>query len=193
VLPTDIDLLSYVLGSDVTIGGSRTEFDIEARRPVTLFLGRSDIVPFINGVKWPFFGQRGVSIPAGRSRLTFKKAGVLDQGATSFRITFNGNFTDLESSGNAFLLKYDSPTPIALTFSRPPEKIFVDRMNRTPSLDKAGLILPRGRHDLEIVTETPAVRAVNVLGYLSSSLFYLLGLGAVFVLAGMYVSAKVRK
>jgi hypothetical protein len=37
------------------------------------------------------------------------------------------------------------------------------------------------------------VRAVNVIGYVSSSLFYLLGLGAVFLLAGMYVSAKVRK
>ncbi len=144
VLPTDIDLLSYVLGSDVTIGGSRTEYDIEARRPVTLFLGRSDVVPFINGVKWPFFGQRGVSIPAGRSRLTFKKAGVLDQGATSFRITFNGNFTDLESSGNAFLLRYDSPTPIALTFSRPPEKIFVDRENRTPALDRGRTYPPQG-------------------------------------------------
>ena len=193
VSPVDLDLLSYVLGSDVTIEGSRTLFNISARRPVTIFISRADVIPFVNGIKWPFFGQRGISIPAGRSRLSLKNAGMLNQAGASFRITFNGNITDLRSAGNAFLLKYDSPTPVALTFNRSLERISVDNADMTPSLDKAGIILPRGSHALEIITETPTAHAVNVLGYLSSHFFYLVGLGAVLLLAGIYVSSKVGK
>ena len=193
VSPADLDLLPYVLGSDVKIEGSRKAFDISTRRPVTLFVSRIDVVPFIDGIKWPFFGQRGISLPAGRSRLTFKKTGLLDQAGVAFRITFNGNISNLKAEGNAFLLKYDSPTPAALTFSRSLERISVDQADVTPPPDKAGVILPRGRHDLEIVTETPAARAVNVLGYLSSHFFYLAGLGAVLLLAGFYFFVKAGK
>ena len=51
-------------------------------------------------------------------------------------------------------------------------------------------MLPRGEHVLEIVTERMTTRAVRVAGYMTSSVFYILGLGSTLLLLGVYVCSR---
>ena len=54
-----------------------------------------------------------------------------------------------------------------------------------------GIILPRGEHVLEIVTETSSDRAVRVAGYMTSSVFSILGLASAVLLLGVYLHSKI--
>ena len=134
--------------------------------------------------------EKTVSVPSGRSRLTFRKTGFLDREALSFKMAFDGDIRDLRQKGNAFLLSYRSPIPVSLSFSRPLARIRLDARDISPSPEAGGLVLPRGSHRLEILTESSPSRVVGVLGYLSSSAFYIIGMLSVALLLGIYFYSK---
>jgi len=60
-------------------------------------------------------------------------------------------------------------------------------------MDKNGVILPRGNHKLEIVPSSSISYTVDVIGYLSSSIFYLLGFLSVTLLFSLYLYSKIKK
>jgi uncharacterized protein YdaL len=188
--PFDFDLLAYVLGADVAITTSGRGYEITAKRPFTLNLTRTDIIPFIDRKAWPFVGTKGISAPSGIYRLDFEKAGVLDFPSLAYQMVFDGDFTSLEGAGNAYKLSYRSPLPVSLTFNLTPDQMRLDGIPITPTPEQTGVMLPRGEHVLEIVTERMATRAVRVAGYMTSSIFYILGLVSMLLLLGVYVYSR---
>ena len=188
--PFDFDLLAYVLGSDVTITASGRGYEITAKRPFSLNLTRTDIIPFIGRKAWPFVGAKGISAPSGTYRLDFEKAGVLDFPSLAYQMAFDGDFTSLEGTANAYKLKYRSPLAVSLTFNLIPDEMRLDGFTITPAPERSGVMLPRGEHVLEIVTERMTTRAVRVAGYMTSSVFYILGLGSTLLLLGVYVCSR---
>jgi hypothetical protein len=69
----------------------------------------------------------------------------------------------------------------------------LDGEARSLRLDQSSLILPRGRHRLEIFTESPSVHRLKSFGYFSSLLFFLLGSLSVGSLALIYFYVRVRR
>jgi hypothetical protein len=72
-------------------------------------------------------------------------------------------------------------------------KIRLDARDISPSAEGGGVVLPRGSHRLEILTESSPSRVVGVLGYFSSSAFFVVGLLSVSLLLGIYFYSKRMK
>jgi len=189
----DLDILPFVMGSDVEIREAGNGYEIRAKEPFFLIMREAGIVPIVNGREWPFYDEKTVSVPSGRSILSFRKRGFLDLEVLSFKMSFDGDIRDLRRTGNAFTLNYRSPIPVSLSFSRPLARIRLDARVITPSAEGSGVVLPRGSHRLEILTESSPSRVVGVVGYFSSSAFYFAGLLSVSLLLGMYLYSKRMK
>jgi len=193
VPPYDADTLPFIMGSETQITAKKEEYVIDSRKPFTLMAADEDSIPLLDGKPWPFYGSRGISLPSGRHSLSFKKRELLDFSALAENIIFDSDIYDLTISGNIFGLRYNSPTPVSLTFSRPPERVSVDSEELPLSSQKTSLILPKGKHSLEIYTESQPAHTIDIVGYLSSNIFVILGLLSVSLLLGIYIYTRVNR
>ncbi len=192
VQPFDLDILPFVTGSDVEIRENGGSYRIRFREPFVLTLDARNCIPHLNGKEWPFYGTQGVSIPSGESVLTFKKNGVLDIEALAYRMMIEGDVRKLTREEDVFRLNYNSPVPVSLGFSRPLAELKLDSNLLFLPPDRSEVVLPRGNHSLEIRTESGPTRIVDVVGYFSSSAFYLVGLLSMSLLLGMYLYVRIK-
>lgn len=193
VNPFDMDLLPFVMGSDVSLRQEGKGFRVDSRQPFTLVLNQAGPLPLLDGQAWPFFEKNLVFLPSGRRHLTFARAGLIDDLELSPRLAFSGDIRDLSVSGNVYRLRYDSSTPVTLAFSRPLERIRLDGQVLAAPRDKSNLLLARGRHQLEIYTQSPSRHAIEVVGFLSSNVFLILGLSSLLLLLFLYLYSRSRR
>jgi uncharacterized protein YdaL len=194
VNPVDMDILPFVLGADVEIReNTEGEFSIDSKRPFTLSINNPSYIPYMNGERWPFYGPKGISIPSGKQQLALKKIRTMDLHNLDASITFEGDMYDLNMLGSIYGFRYDSPTPAALSFSRPLERIVLDSRLIDVPYDKNSIIFPKGEHTLEIFVESKPARAINILGYFSSTIFYLLGMLSVGLLLVIYLYSRIKR
>ena len=192
--PIDMDILPFVLGADVEIRETGEDnFFIDSRKPFTLAMNHSRYIPYINGEPWPFYGPKGISIPSGKQELTLQKIHTMDLHNLDANITFDGDMYDLNLMGEMYSFRYDSPTPTALLFNRPLERVMLDSKSLDVPYDKNSILLPKGEHTLEIFVESPPAHAINVIGYFSSTLFSILGALSVALLMVIYFYSRIKR
>ncbi len=192
VPPFDMDILPYVMGADVDIRRRGDAYIVDAGEPVTLTVNRPELRPELNGAPWPFYGPRGISLPSGRSTLRFAPAGWLETRGLAPRMSFGGDVERLERRAGDYVLTYRAPFPVPIEFNRPPSGLRLDGAAAPVPKDGGDLVLPKGRHVLEIRPESTPSRAVGVVGYLSSSVFFWAGLLSIPLLLAIYIHAKVK-
>lgn len=192
VHPFDMEILPYVMGSDVQIKEQGSAYIFKANSPFILAVTEPDIVPLVNGEKWPFYGTAGICLPSGNNSLRFEKAPRISAQNLSAKILMEGDIKSLQSTGYEYKVRYNSPIPVSLTFSRPLERIELDAIEVENPDQNLGMILPRGEHDLRLVTSSASFQAIDEAGYYSASIFYLLGLFSVLLLIAFYIFARMR-
>lgn len=192
ILPSDMDILSFVFGGDVEILRDKGNFKLRAEKPFLLSLNLIEYVPYLNGEKWPFYGTKGIYIPSGFHILSFKKESFIDL-SLSHRIEFDGEIKSFKRDGNSFVLSYGSSLPVSLTFNRPLEKVKLDEKELSIPLDKNGVVLPSGDHSLEITPTSYLFYTIDIVGYISSYIFYLIGFVSVSLLFSIYIYSKIKK
>lgn len=188
--PYDVDILPFVAKAETEIEQERGRWTITAGRPLTLLLDHPSRVPTVDGQPWPFFGEDGIFIPDGRHTLEFKKVKPLSLQALAHRLTLEAEISDYSRQGQVIRLRYRSPVPVPLTFSRPLDAVRLDAADLPLPPDANRILLPRGEHTLKIDLESGPAYAVDVVGYLSSSVFYVIGLLSVGLLFGLYLTAR---
>ena len=193
VNPFDMDLLPFVMGSDVSLRPQGDGFLVDSRQPFTLVLNDPGLVPMLDGQAWPFYEKNHVFLPSGRRVLTFDKAGLLDEQGLNPRLTFEGDIKDLSIAGNVYSLRYDSPTPLNLTFNRLPERVRLDGRTLDVPENSNNLLLVRGRHRLEIYTQSQPGHAIEVVGFFSANIFFILGLSSLLLLLCLYLYSRIRR
>jgi len=191
--PFDIDILPFVKSSDVNLNESKGGYLIESKSSFILTLNDPDLVPYIDGNRWPFYGTMGIVVPSGRHFLLFEKEKGFYLQNRSPRILLEGDIKTLEVSGSRYTLTYSSPIPVSLTFSRPLEQVLLDFAPVPLHHDKLGVILPKGEHELEILTGSQSFQVIEKTGYLSSSVFYFLGVCSVLLLSVFYFYSRIKR
>jgi len=191
--PFDLDILPFVAKAGIEIKEENDRLAITAAKPFTLLTVNPSDLPTLDGQPWPFYGSTEVFVPAGRHTLSFQKAKLLDFRLLSHRMSFDAEVGSFVRDGNIYKLHYKSPIPASLTFSRPLESIRVDEKKIALSANKSGVILPRGEHDLEIYAESPPAYTIDVVGYLSSSIFLIIGVLSVGLLLGLYAYSRMTR
>ncbi len=192
VLPHDMDILSFVFGSDVIIKKEKGNYLLKAEKPFLLYINLLKFTPYLNGEKWPFYGVKGIYVPSGSHILSFKKESPIDL-SLSHRIEFDGEIKSFKRDGNSFVLSYESSLPVSFTFNRPLEKVKLDEKDLSIPMDKSGVVLPSGEHTLEITPTTYLSYTIDIVGYISSYIFYLIGFVSVSLLLSIYIYSKIKK
>lgn len=192
VLPADMDILSFVCGRDIEISKGSEGYLLKAEKPFLLHLNPRDYTPYLDGQKWPLYGTKGIYIPSGSHTLSFKKERPLEL-ALSHRIEFDGEISNFKGDGGKFIFFYNSLLPVSLTFNRPLQEVKLDENVLSIPMDKNGVILPQGNHKLEITPASSFSYTIDVIGYLSSSILYLLGFLSVALLFSFYIYLKIKR
>lgn len=193
VHPFDMDLLPFVMGGDVTLRREGPGFRVDSRQPFTLLTSAGGSRPFVDGQPWPFFERSRVFLPSGSRRLDFARPGLLEDPDLGPRLAFSGDIRDLSVAGDVYSLRYESPTPVTLSYSREPERVRLDgRVLELPA-GPGHLLLERGAHRLEIYAQSRSRRAIEVVGFFSSHAFFILGVSSLLLLFVLYLLVRRRR
>jgi uncharacterized protein YdaL len=193
IYPFDMDILPYVMGADVTLQKKKNGFFAEAKSPFTVMTSDSDYIPIVNGEKWPFYGDSGISLFSGSNLFSFEKVRILDFHRLSTRIIIDADIKDYKTMKNAYSMKYHSSLPVSLTFSRPLHRIRINSKKMNLSSNSLGTILPSGEHEIELLLKSQSFQMIDSVGYLSSSIFYFFGVFSVFSLVLIYFYTRIKR
>ncbi len=193
ILPLDLVLLPFVSAADVSLEAKGDGYLLRSRRPFNLVLSRPDYQAWLNGREWPLISGSSVAIPAGENYLQLKKLPVFHPAGLSYRFYLDGELVEVEAAGPWYRLLYSSSLPVTFSFNQLPGRLLLDNQTWPIFLDQTSLILPRGRHSLEIYTEAAAVHRLKTVGYFSSLLFFVLGSVSVGLLLGSYFYIKIKR
>ncbi len=193
MLPLDLPLLSFVLGADVTIKKKKDGYLVKSHRPFNLLLNRPDYQAVLNGKNWPLISSSTIAIPAGENYLQLKKAPAFYPAGLAYRFFLDGELIEIEVDGPWYRLSYHSSLPVTFSFYPLQNRLLLDGRAVSLLLDQTNLVLPRGRHQLEIFTELTAVHRIKTVGYFSSLLFFLVGSISVGLLVGGYFYIKLKR
>jgi len=193
VHPFDMDLLPHVLSSHVRIEAHKTGYMIQSDAPFILTADFGDQFPVLNQKRWPFYSNEGMIIPSGNHNLRIEKASLFNFQNLANKLILDADIHDLSFSGSTYTLRYRSPLPPSLTFSRPIENLKVDSKAISLPSHQQSLILPLGDHELEIRLGSQSFRIIDGVGFFSSSLFSLIGIFSVGLLLLLYIQTRVKK
>lgn len=193
VHPFDMDMLPYVMGSDVKIEKRGDGYSVSTQAPFILSLNGSNYQPYVNREKWPFYGTTGIALPSGQYHLSFEKIRMFNFQPLGTRILLEGDIRSIKAEGASYSVVYESRIPVPLTFSRPLEWLKIDSVPLSLKTNSLGAVLPSGRHELDISTGSQTFQVIDEAGYLSSTLFSFLGLLSVLVLAVLYFYSRMKR
>ncbi|MCX7972991.1 MAG: DUF2334 domain-containing protein [Candidatus Aminicenantes bacterium] len=193
LIPLDLPLLSYVFGAEVILEEKDGKYLCRSRRPFNLIINGSHFQVFLNGQNWPLIYQNMVAVPAGENSITLKEAPFLNLSWPHHRFFLDSELIKVEADEPWYRLTYTSSLPVVFFFYPLPSRLLVDGRIQRVFLDQSSLILPRGKHTLEIFTEARSVHRLKSFGYFSSLLFFLLGLIAVSLLALSYFHIRKKR
>lgn len=193
LIPLDLPLLSYVLGSEINLEEKDGKYVSRSLRPFHLVVNRGNFQVILNGQNWPLIYQNMVAIPAGQNSFVLKEKSFLDLSLPHYRFFLDGELVKVETDGPWYRLTYSSSLPVSFFFSPLPNRLLLDGHALPLLLDQSSLILPPGEHRLEIFTETQSAHRLKSFGYFSSLLFFLIGSLAVGLLAFFYLYIKKKR
>ncbi|MCJ7580939.1 MAG: DUF2334 domain-containing protein [Candidatus Aminicenantes bacterium] len=193
IYPFDMDILSYAMASDVELLEKKDGYQITAKTPFVLSYSNPEFYPYMNKEKWPFFRTTGIAIPSGKNFLSFKKTSMFNFQKLNTRFFLEGDIKDLKASGTTYSMMYESSIPVSFTYSRPVNWIEVDSQPIDFVSRKLGVVLPKGKHELLVSTGSQTFQVIDKAGYVSSSLFYILGFFSMVFLAVLYLYSRVKR
>lgn len=193
LISLDLPLISYVLGAEIKLEEKGGKYISRSRKPYHLVVNRSNFQAILNGQNWPLIYQNMVALPAGENSFELKEKSLFNLSWPHYRFFLDGDLVQVETEGPWYRLSYFSSLPVSLFFSPLPERFLLDGRPLDVGFDQSSLILPPGRHRLEIYTETPSIHRLKSFGYFSSLIFSLLGSLAVGLLTFFYLYIKKKQ
>ena len=153
-----------------------------------------------NGKEWPYRGQAFALLPPGSYTLTSPTSWLHLMDTRALRPQLMQISTSLISADTVrghLVFEYDSPSPVLAGLSRTPAEVIV---NGPPAIVTTGarelgavVILPAGRHRVEITDSHGIAAVLDFAGLASSSLIVLFGTIAILILLALYMLIRVRR
>jgi len=190
----DMLLLSYVVGPKIKISERKSDFIIHTPKPVELILNKQyRYHPRINDEVWPFYSNNIISIPTGTNILSLQKSNLPEKATSITQILFNGDLSDLTTFGNILSFRYSSITPVTLSYGHNLDKIRIDSKEIIEANPGSNRVLPFGNHRVELFIHSHISEEVEMVGYFTSTIFYIFGLIAVSLLVLLYIFSRFKR
>lgn len=182
VMSQDWELAAAVLASGSRLSRERGGWRIDSPFAVAVRVPTDHTRFYLDGRPWPVFESGSVLVPAGSHLLKFSRpfAWLLDFDQLDLRMrSISGELIAADVTSRGMTFEYDSPGRCIVVFNKQPHRIRVDGRNWTfPPLYARGewsVVLPSGRHAVDVVANEPAVFAVELTSLFFSSFIVLFG------------------
>jgi len=204
VTPQDWQWAGAVLASEtrVTSYDGADIWQVDGPHAVALRIPRDVRAIFVDGKPWPVFEEGSVLIPAGKHLLTFSRPGSLgswmDVEQLQARMhSISGELLDAGVTRRGLEFSYDSPGRCVAVFSKQPYRVRVDgrEWSSAPLYSRGewALVLPAGRHSVDLVANETAVFVVEAASLFSSWLIVAFGTVSCGAMAGLYTFVRLQR
>jgi len=196
----DIDALSRVLANDAVLEKTGRVWTVASKEAVILNAPGLWQNYQVNGRIWPGWGESSVFMPAGKHEISpiERRFQLMDRSALDMRLLrFSGDMDSLTPTQQGFEFTYDSPLRVIALLNREPHEIQIDgrKTDLTP-IAYAGnwnLLLPSGKHRVEIIADSTASTIVNTTSLYSATAIVIFGTVACGLLGLLYMAILVRR
>jgi hypothetical protein len=155
---------------------------------------------YLEGREWPFWRAGFVQIPPGRHVVTSYRPWfrLLDLSALRPQVLqLSADLSAASATSGRLQFEYESDGPAIAVLDRRPEEASIDNSAEaqiTTALDRRAVImLPRGRHRVDVSGSSRSALLLDLTSLLSSSLIVAFGTMACALLACVYLLIRVRR
>jgi hypothetical protein len=200
VNPQDMKFLANAFAAQVHYEHTANGYILESPYSFTMKFPRSVSDVVLDGVPLSPFRDNQYMIPAGRHEVGMSQnvAGSLSPHQFFPHImSITGNLLSYAYEMRTVTFEYESDGRCLVSLSSEPHSIIVDGTARTfysmRGEDCFSIILPPGRHKVQVVAGDSFSYGVNVTSFWSTTAIMIFGALAVVALIGMYLVIRVRR
>lgn len=199
VASQDWALIGQALASPANLDPSGSGWEIESGNSLRL-LASEEQRYYLNGQLWPVVSSEGVTVPAGRNRLSIEPPWYrfLERGELPSRVLhISADVAEARVQPTGLSLRYTSPSPTVILLNAEPRGTLLDGQSRDLAAQRSGdnwwLVAPRGEHRIEIATAGQAGVVLNLWSWLSASAIVLFGALTTLAMVGIYLQIRIRR
>jgi len=197
----DFPFLSHAMARNAREVITRDSLSISAPHTVKVSLDRriSKNV-YLDGELWPGFYSGDVLVPAGKHRITSR--GELGRNHRALHssariVDMSGEIKSARVLSRGVAVHYESELRNILLLNKRPRRVKVDGRDFATKpirgLRGYAIVLPRGEHHVEVVTDSAIRFAIGAAGVFLSTAIVGGGVLAAIILSGLYISVVLRR
>jgi hypothetical protein len=200
VRTADLDLLSYAAADRAVVDYRDETWTVATPYAVELAVPPGIHTFYRGNQTWPYCRSGFLLLPPGRHTVTASRNWLhwFDTSELSLEmIGISSPLQAADASRDGLKIAYDSPGPVYACLNREPAGVsFTDAglvvLKGARDISHV-LILPAGRHELSIISETGPNLALDFVSLISSSLIVAFGTIAILALGVLYVGIRMRR
>ena len=196
----DLDVLAKVLSRNAKLSQSGATWTVKSTQPVQMLAPAPGQVYTVDGKLWSAFGDQQVVLPSGEHRVEIaqRKGHWIDLSMLDLRLLhFSCDMDHYTQTDRGFSFQYDSTQRALALLTREPYSVLVDGQEwsekATNHTGRWSLSLPRGKHQVEILTSSTASAILDTTSLYSSTWIAIFGAVACGLMLLIYMSILVRR
>ncbi|MEI6245306.1 MAG: hypothetical protein WCQ64_09680, partial [Acidobacteriota bacterium] len=196
----DLELIAAAFADRARVDVHDQSWSIDTPEAVEVAVPASVHDFYLEGREWPFWRPGFVLVPPGRHVLSSYRPWfrLLDLSALRPQVLqLSGDLLSASAASGRLQFEYQADGPAMAVLDRRPQQASIDdRVDAaiTTTTDRrAVLTLPRGRHRVDVSGSSRSALLLDLASLLSSSLIVAFGTAACVMLAGVYITIRVRR
>jgi uncharacterized protein YdaL len=196
----DLELLAYAAADRASVTTHDLTWTVQTPDAIEVNLPSDLENLYRNGKEWPYRGLGFAILPPGTHKLTAPRTWLRLMDTRALRpqlMQISSPLISADTMRGHLVFQYDSPGPVLAGLSRAPAEVIVDGPPATVVHGAreigAVVILPAGRHRVEITGSSGVAAFLDFAGLASSSIIVLFGTLAIAFLMALFLSIRVRR
>jgi hypothetical protein len=196
----DLELLAYAAAERATVGSHDLVWSVQTPYAIEMSVPSELKSLYRDGKEWPYRGFGFALLPPGSHTLTAPTTWLHLMDTRALRpqlLQISSSLISADTVRGHLIFEYDSPSPVLAGLNRIPAEVIVDG---PPAMVVQGareigavVILPAGRHRVEITGSRGMAAFLDVAGLASSSIIVLFGTLAIVFLMALFLLIRVRR
>lgn len=196
----DLELIASAFAGAARIASDGLTWTIDTPEAIEVAAPAGAHDFYLEGGEWPYGRPGWVLIPPGHHLLSAYRPWfrIFDLSALRPQVLqINGSLESAEVERGRLRFEYASEGRALAVLGRKPQRVFVDDVaiaTAAPQRDPATvLVLPKGRHQVDVAGSSPGALVLDLMSIVSSSLIVAFGVVACLMLATLYVGIRIRR
>jgi hypothetical protein len=200
VRPRDLELLAAAFADEVKMETDGLTWTIDTTEAVEIAVPRNVHDFYLEGAGWPYWRPGFALVPPGHHVLSAYRPWFRLVDLSALRpqvLQMNGALESAEATRGRLRFEYVSDGRALALLARRPQQAAIDETGEAEiSSENDGpvaILLPKGRHTVEVSGSTRTALVIDLMSIISSSLIVAFGTVACVMLSALYVIIRLRR